>query len=132
VAVAVIGVLFTALYSVITFGFLTMQMAQENQRASQIMLEKTETIRLYTWNQVNTPGFIPTNFTASFDPQGSTNARGLVFTGNVAISAAPINASYSNDMKKITVTLNWVSGKVPRQREFFTYISRDGMQNYIY
>ena len=40
--------------------------------------------------------------------------------------------SLSNDMKQVTVQLNWKTGSLDRSREFTTYICRDGLQNYIY
>jgi hypothetical protein len=35
-------------------------------------------------------------------------------------------------MKKVIVTLNWTTGKLPRTRSISTYVSRYGLQNYIY
>src|SRR5512139_2375055 len=44
-------------------GFTTVRMARDNQRATQIILDKMEMIRLYSWDQLNTPAFIPPTFT---------------------------------------------------------------------
>jgi len=60
-----IGTVVAAILSGIMTGTFTMRMARENLRATQIMLEKVETIRLYSWNQVTSNGFIPTDFVAS-------------------------------------------------------------------
>jgi hypothetical protein len=35
-------------------------------------------------------------------------------------------------MKKITITVTWASGAVLRNRTLSTYVSRNGLQNYIY
>ena len=131
VALGVIGTVVVALFSAFTGGFMTVQMGRENLRATQIMLEKMETIRLYSWDQINTPNFIPPTFTASYDPN-STNAEGLVYSGQVILTTAPIASSYSNDMKQVTVQLNWKTGNLNRTRQFTTYVCRDGLQNYIY
>jgi Tfp pilus assembly protein PilV len=131
VAMGVIGTVVVALFSAFTGGFMNVQMGRENLRATQIMLEKMETIRLYSWDQINTPNFIPPTFTASYDPN-STNSPGLVYSGQVILTTAPINSSYSNDMKQVTVQLNWKTGNLDRTRQFTTYICRDGLQNYIY
>jgi hypothetical protein len=109
-----------------------MRMARENLRATQIMLEKVETIRLYSWEQIKQPGFIPPTFTATYDPNGGTNSQGLTYQGSLTISDAVIDSSYSNDMKKVTVRLNWKTGNLDRSREFSSYISRYGLQDYIY
>jgi len=130
VGMAVIGTTSIALFSGFTSGFFTMQMARENLRATQIMLEKTETLRLYSWDQINTVGFIPPTFTARYDPN-STNS-GIVYSGTIAISPCNLATSFSNDMRTVTVTLSWATGSLPRSRSFSTYISRNRIQNYIY
>src|SRR5436853_4683929 len=67
-AMVISGVMFTALYAGLAFGFKVIRFARENTRATQIMLEKMETIRLYTWEQVTNCGdtnvgsfFLPSN-----------------------------------------------------------------------
>ena len=130
VGMAVIGTSAVALFSGFTSGFFTMQMARENLRATQIMLEKTETVRLYSWDQINTAGFIPTAFSAPYDPN-STNS-GITYSGTLAITPCALNTSFSNDMRTVTVTLSWKTGSLNRSRSFTTYIARNGLQNYIY
>ena len=133
VGIALIGTTVGALFSGLTTGFFTMQMTRENLRATQIMLEKVETIRLYSWDQVtDTNGFIPTEFTAKYDPQAPTSQQGLTYHGSLIITNAPISASYADDMKMVTVTLNWKTGNLDRSRQFTSYISRYGLQDYIY
>jgi type II secretory pathway pseudopilin PulG len=130
VGMAVIGTTAIALFSGFTSGFFTMQMARENLRATQIMLEKTETLRLYSWDQINTGGFIPTSFTAPYDPN-STNT-GIVYSGLMTITPCAIPTTFSNDMRTVTVKLDWKTGSLNRTRTFTTYIARNGLQNYIY
>ena len=131
VAVAIGSVVFVSLYSGLSSGFAIVQLARENLRATQIMQEKMETIRLYTWDQITTTGFIPTNFTDVF--YSSTQyAGGLTYTGSVTIAASPITENYSNDLKMVTVKVTWESANVLRNREMSTLVSRYGLQNYIY
>ena len=131
VGLGIVGVTGMALLSGFTGGFFTMEMARENQRATQIILEKTETLRLYSWDQVNSNGFIPSTFTASYDPQGGTNA-GTVYNGTLTFTNVPFNASYSGDMRQAIITLTWKTGNVNRSRTYKTFIGRNGIQNYIY
>ena len=131
IGLGVAGIATVALLSGFTSGFFTMRMARENLRATQILLEKTETIRLYSWDQINTPGFIPPTFSATYDPQ-SPKSQGLLYEGSLTISNAPISSSYRADLKMVTVRLNWKTGKVNRTREFSSYIARNGLQTYIY
>lgn len=131
VALAIASVVFVSLYSGLSTGFAIVQLARENLRATQILQEKMETIRLYTWEQITTPGFIPTNFVDVF--YSSTQyAGGLTYTGSVTIAAAPVDESYSNDLKMVTVLVTWESANVVRSREMKTFVSKYGLQNYIY
>jgi uncharacterized protein (TIGR02598 family) len=132
VAMGVIGTAVLALFSGFTTGFFTMEMARENLRATQIMLEKTETLRLYNWDQVNDSGFIKTNFISPYDPTSTNLTSGILYNGTVTISPAPVPASYSNDMRMVTIGLNWKTGSLHRNRSFTTYIARNGLQTYIY
>ena len=131
IGMSIVGTVVAALMSSFTSGTFTMQMARENLRATQIMLEKVETIRLYSWDQINTAGFIPTTFAATYDPQAA-NAQGVTYTGTMIITNAPISSSYSNDMKMVVVQLNWKTGNLARTRQFTSYISHYGLQDYIY
>ena len=116
------------------FSLRVMAHARDNLRATQIMLEKAETIRLYSWDQVNSNGFIPSTFTATYDGNLGLNGtnNGTIYTGTLAISPFPFNTSYKNNMRMLTVTLQWNSHNVPRTRTLTTYIGKDGLQNYVY
>ena len=129
--VAVAGIMFVTLYWGLAGGFGIIQLARENLRATQILQEKMETIRLYRWDQINTAGFIPTNFTEPF--YATTQATGgLIYTGAVTIASAPVTESYSNDMRQVSMTVFWKSGGVLRTRDMSTFVTRYGLQQYIY
>lgn len=130
ISLGVIGTIAGAMMTGITGGFFTMKMARENLRATQIMLEKVETIRLYTFDQINTPNFIPATFTNRYDP--NSTGQGLSYIGTISIDPVPFTTGYSANMKQITVTLNWTTGLLPRTRSFTTYVAKNGLQSYIY
>jgi len=135
VGLGIMGTAMAAIFSGFTTGFFTMRMARENLRATQIMLEKVETIRLYSWKQVTNNGFIPTNFTATYDPVSQPTNSGLIYRGEVYITPVNTNqmgASYARNMRLVTVMVNWNTGNLPRHREFRSYISRYGLQDYVY
>ena len=135
VAMGVIGTVVGAMISGVATGTFTMRMARENLRATQIMLAKLETIRLYNWDQVLSNGFVKPTFTDIYDPQGATGSQGVTYTGYVSISncPAPISTkSYATNMRQLTITLNWKTGTLGRTRSVTTYIARDGIQNYVY
>ena len=140
VVVAIIGFEFVTLYLGMTQGFGIVQVARENLRATQILQEKMETIRLYTWDQINTAGFIPPTFTAAFYPAGSQTNQGAInqgatYQGTVTISDVPpplSTASYAKDMKMVVVQVRWQSGNIQRNRDMRTLVSHYGLHNYIY
>ena len=138
------GTMFITLYTGMTTGFQSIRRSRENLRATQILMERFETIRLYTWDQINTPNFIPTTFTAYFQPaytRASTNAStnavtvpasGIMYTGIVTIGTAPITEPYSNDLRQITVEVSWVSNGRLCRRSYSSHVARYGLQNYVY
>jgi len=134
VAAGVMGILAAGLYAGMTHTTFDVRLARENERATQIMVEKMELIRLYNWDQVNSNGFIPPTFIAPYYDDGTTNyaGKGPMYTGTVAIANFPgAHAGYSNDLRLVTLTLNWASGATPRTRSLATYVGRYGIQNYL-
>jgi len=104
-------------------------------RATQIMLERMETIRLYNWDQINgSNGFvIPTIFTNAYYPPGLSTSSGIYYTGQVSILPANLDsASYNDAMRSVKVSLQWKSGNVLRVRSMSTLVGSNGIQNYVY
>jgi len=138
VAVGVLGIMVLSLYAGFTAGFRVMRLTREDLRATQILTEKTEMLRLYNWDQLNTPGYIPASFTAPFYATNvySTNLAGasLVYTGTVSglYTNAPTWEGYASNMRLITIQLNWTSGGRSHTRQTTTLVSKYGLQNYIY
>ncbi|MCX6902861.1 MAG: hypothetical protein NTW03_05180 [Verrucomicrobia bacterium] len=130
-SMAMAAIMFIALYAGLESGFAMMRLARENTRATQIMIEKMETIRLYTWDQINSNGFIPNNFSVAYYPMGGSNC-GVIYNGVLTITNVPFNTSYAGNMRKVIVTLNWQTGSTPRSRTLSTYVARYGLQNYIW
>lgn len=131
VGMAVVGMVCVSLYSGLTSGLATVRMARENERATQIMTEKLDTIRLYSWDKITNAGYIPTDFLKAFSPKDGTNS-GVVYSGTVNIASAPVETAYRTNMRQVTVTVSWKSGAMNRQRSMTTLVAKDGMQNYIY
>jgi len=134
VAVLVVSIAVVSLYTGVSSGFALVKLAREDLRATQIILQKMEAIRLYTWSQITDANYFSTNTcVAYYDPAGQANGSGgVAYTVNTAISTDTPAASYSPNMRRVTVQVSWVSGTVNRRREVSTYVARYGMQNYIY
>ncbi len=133
ISVAISGVMLSSLFYCFSFGFGLTENLRQNQRATQIILEKVEILRLYSWDQVNTPGFIPTQFTDVFDPQQTNGNNGIVYNGTLELLDYPGGTTYGTNIKQLLVTLNWTTGgKIPHTRKLATLIAKNGEQNYVY
>jgi type II secretory pathway pseudopilin PulG len=133
-AIALLGVMASGIFGSFRYGLFTLQLVRENQRATQILLEKVETLRLYRWDQVNTPGFIPSDLPLEvYDPQGPVSNQGVTYYGTVtAPTNVPFSTSYSTNLRQVTITLRWTTRGIPHTRSLTTYIAKDGIQNYVY
>ena len=123
-----------ALFGGISFGFSNITIARQNLRATQIALEKMEIVRMYSWEQVNSNGFVPNAFTAPFFPSldGSETNAGVTYYGTIEISKLKFDTTYDDDMRQVLVRLNWTNKNVAQSVEMSTYISQYGMHRYIY
>jgi prepilin-type N-terminal cleavage/methylation domain-containing protein len=129
VSMAVVGIMFVSLYAGISHGFSTARLARENLSATQAVVERLETIRLYTWDQINSNGFIP--LTLQVGSSTLTNV-GLVYTVRLAFTNGPSGMNYSTNLKTVKVQASWTSGGKQHQREMTTYVSRQGLHQFLY
>jgi len=135
VAVLVLGIMFVSLYGGFTFGFNQIRQTRENLRATQILEERMEVVRLLNWDQVvNLPGYVPTSFTAPFYAEDPTNAPSdsFVYTGSVLVTNAPISETYAGDLRMIQIQVTWPSGNVIHSRQMTTFVAQYGIQKYVY
>jgi hypothetical protein len=124
VATWLLTVVVVGLFGAFSFGFSTIKISQEDVRASQIILQKLETLRVYDWSRI-TNGYFPATFTASYSTSG-----GVTYEGAIAIEPFPTAESYSNTLRQVTVSLAWVSSGIPRYRVVRTLVSQNGIQTY--
>jgi prepilin-type N-terminal cleavage/methylation domain-containing protein len=136
IAIAVVSIMFVSLYSGISAGFGLINSARQNLRATQVALEKMETMRMYSWEQINSNSFVPQTFTAPFFPMtlsgGQTNSGGLTYYGTTVLTNAGLTNSYNLDTRLVIVTVKWTNGHAGFTREMRTMVSQYGMQRYIF
>jgi hypothetical protein len=126
------GIMATALFGGMSMTLAQGRIAREELRATQIMVERMEGIRLFTWDQLNySNNLCPASFTNAFDPNGSS---GLTYYGTMLITNVFLNPSpsYSNSLRSITVSLDWTNFGQAHHRSMTTYQARYGMQNYVF
>jgi hypothetical protein len=135
ISVAIVGFMFTSLYACMTAGFAYTLLARENLRGTQIMLERMEGIRLYNWNQLVYSNLVPTSFTAYYYPLAADpSAEGTPYYGTMTIAAPSLSpaATYSDNLRQITVSVTWTNNGVVRNRSMSTMVGKNGIQNYVY
>jgi hypothetical protein len=136
VAALSLGIMTLALCGCLWTGFNLIQSSRENLRATQIMMQRTEAIRLFNWVQLMDTNYLKPNFTEYYDPQ-SANSQGTTYSGFVTANV-PTNVptAYTNNMRVVTISLFWtnVYGRtfVTRSRQLQTQVARYGMQNYVW
>lgn len=138
IAVSLVGVMFISLYAGFSSGFAILRAARENIRATEIMNQQTERLRLLNWNQVlDADHFLPATFVEPFNPDDSlVSPDGAVFQGTIETSTpADWPAAYQDRGRLITITVTWtnLTGNKPivNRRQVQTCISRYGMQSYV-
>ena len=133
VGMSIMSIMFLTLYLGFTQGFGVVQGSRENLRATQILQQQAELIRLYTWEQIDpASGWIPPTTTWPFYPLGGSGNQGITYTSTVSVADAPMTESYAADNKLVTFALTWKSGNIQRQRQISTLVSKYGLHNYIY
>lgn len=136
VGCVILGMMTTALCGCIWSGFSLVQSSRENLRANQIMVQRTEAVRLFNWEQLQDTNFLKPSFTEYYDPQ-TTNNQGIAYYG-VVTSVVPTNlpSAYADKMRVITITLSWTNSvgrsQTARNRQWQTYAARYGMQTYVW
>ena len=133
-AMLVISVTFAGFYLCLSQGFATTETSREDMRATQLLQQQMEIIRLYTWNQIKATGFIPATFTAPFNAVGIQSSNAPVYTGYITITNAPMSESYATNHVLVTVVLQWNSGNgnQSHSRQMSTIVSQYGLHNYFY
>jgi len=134
VAVLVLGIISGAFYTALSSSFLVLQSSREDLRATQILMQRIEAVRLCTWSQVG--GY---NFQEKYDPLSSSSQAGSTYYGSVTIGPATDvanSASYYANMYLVTVNLNWTNtfrgASRAHSRQMQTHVARYGLQNYIW
>lgn len=137
-AVSLVGMMVVSLYCGFSSGFAILRSARQNQRATEILNQYTERLRLYTWNQLlDTQNFLRSTFTEPFDPNAASgDPEGVTYAGTMELSTpADLPASYRDQLRLVTISLTWtnLNGDTPivSQRQVQTCVARYGMQSYV-
>lgn len=135
VAGVILATISLAYYGALSSGFGLVQSTREDLRATQILMQRVEAVRLCNWRQL-------ANFTfrEGYDPSaGSAPMVGTMYYGSVSTNTASSitnNTSYKPNMRLVTVTLTWTNYNWNRpqahMRQMETQVARYGIQNYVW
>jgi prepilin-type N-terminal cleavage/methylation domain-containing protein len=135
ITVVMLGILVISLYAGLSAGFTLVHLSREDLRATQVLMEKLEAVRLCTWDQLAN---FPRSFQQHFDPVNKNHQAGdIVFHGTISIeppAAIPDSITYKTNIRLVTVALYWTnhngSDAIVRSRQMQTEVARYGQQNY--
>jgi hypothetical protein len=137
---AAMMVVFVTIFGVMTVCLFISGTSRENLRATQIMLDKMEGIRLYSPSQLTNTSFLLqsfTNWASETNNIGLPNVQGygVMYTGTITIAPVSFATSYSSNMSQVTVNIGWVSGGaggLAHTRSMSTFYANQGLYNYVW
>ena len=134
VATLLAAIMLPTLYAGVASGFSIVQVTRENLRATQILLQRMEAVRLASYKALQDPTAWPTNATDYYSPCGQTNGSGgaaYTVSYNWTTGLGSLPPSYRSNMLLVTVTASWNSGNLQRSRSMQSYVARYGIQRYV-
>ena len=133
VATLIAGVMLPALFTGLANAFSTVKATRENLRATQILVQRMEAVRLAPYKTLQDSAVYPANSTEYYCPSGQANAKGTAYSIQYNWTNAPstLPPSYRSNMMLVTITASWNSGNVQRSRSMQSYVARYGIQRYV-
>ena len=135
VSVILSAIMLSSLYACLASGIAIERITSEDLRATQILVQRLERVRLCSFDQVTDPDYNPRTSTESYNPGGAARGTGgavysITFTPSVpAVGTLP--ESYRTNMLLVTVGATWKSGEVQRSRSMQTWVARSGIETYV-
>jgi len=140
--IAFLSVAVTALYGAFTPVYRVIRSTREDLRASQIVMQKAEALRLFTRSQVgDTNNYRQPFLVEPYNPRRVTHTSGGVQYAGYLSTAGPAaagdlaNTSRSH-LRSVTVTLCWTNSDgakpVVHRREMQARLAPNGMPKYLW
>src|SRR5690242_15213005 len=87
-AISIGGIMFTGLYAGFTQGIRTMGVARQDLRATEIILQRLERVRLCSYSQVTDTSINPATSTEYYNPAAPTNGVPYTVTFSATVPAS--------------------------------------------
>ena len=138
VSVGLLAIMLAAIYPAFILGYASIKTTREDERATQIVTQKLESVRLCTWNELAT---YPATFVDYYNPLGLTNGtQGTLYAGTMSVTPSTnvisSSVSYQSNVRLVTMGVTWTNyvNKIPivHTRQMQTLSALNGLQNYIY
>lgn len=137
VAAGLLGIMMAALFACLGSGLAIVNSSRQDLRATQILTQKTEAVRLCKWNQLHS---LPSTFQAYYFNSGNTNSSpGVTYFGTISVGPAsciPSSDRYYTNIALVTIGLTWTnydgSHAIAHSRSMQTLAAYYGLVNYIY
>lgn len=138
VGAGLLGIMMAAFFAALGSGMAIINTARQDLRATQILTQKTEAVRLCTWSQLAS---LPASFQDHYYSDGTTNSTpGVTYYGTISVGPAtnciPSTASYSDKIDLVTIGLVWTNyygaHAMVHSRQTQTLVAYYGLVNYIY
>jgi prepilin-type N-terminal cleavage/methylation domain-containing protein len=137
VSTAVLAITMAIFFAGIAGGYAIINTFRQDLRATQILTQKTEAVRLCTWSQLNG---LPQTFTDYYYSLGTTNSTAnTLYAGTISVGAATnisSSADYYDQVRLVTIGVVWTnnfgSQQVVHSRQMQTLVAYYGLVNYIY
>ena len=136
IALAIGSIAIIALYAGFTYGFSTVKVTREDLRATEIILQRLERVRLCSFDQITNSTINPATSTEYYDPADQISGAGgvsytITYSATVPASGS-LPDSYRSNMFLVDVSASWFSGQSQHSRSMQTLVARYGIQNYIW
>src|SRR5258708_32602812 len=79
ISIFLISVMMVSLYAGFYSGFAIVKLSRENLRATQIMVQKMEAIRIYNWSQITNSTFLKNIFVVYYYHSGTINKNSVAY-----------------------------------------------------
>lgn len=139
VAAVILGLVMISIFAGLTGGYSIINTFRQDMRATQILTQKTEFVRLCTWTQLNS---LPSTFQDYYYSlaSGGSASTNTTYYGTISVTDAqhiiPDEVSYYTNIDLVTINLTWTnylgSHPIVHQRQMQTLVAYHGLVNYIY
>ena len=134
VATLLAAILLPTIFAGLAAGFSVVQATRENLRATQIIVQRMEALRLAAYKTLQDPAAYPTTVTDYYNPAGKANGNGgtaYTVTYNWTNGLSTLPPAYRTNVLLVTVQASWNSGKVQHVRSMQSYVARYGIQRFV-